>query len=81
MGKRVVLISLSLVIEFLKARGGVSRSFTIEHPLPDDARAVEGYVLPVVLESQQWAGDVLGEVRSPEITVHYPSDKGVNADA
>lgn len=77
MGRRILQVSIEFLVELLKAHDGAQRSYTVEHPLPDDVRVVE--VLPystrmviAELESAAWHGISTSpaDLEQPQPTVH-----------
>lgn len=79
MGKRIIEVDASLLLEMCKSRQGAIRSFyTSKNPVPDDAKLV-GYegsswvnstlTLRIVLESDDWFGDDLTPLPPPEFRV------------
>ena len=76
MGKRLLAVDPQFLIETLKRGDGLRRSFTVEHPLPDDTRYV-GYewirdeVISLVLESEEWMGDSRMPIEPPQTTMHF----------
>ena len=76
MGIRHLLVTADLFVEFFKAHDELARTYTVDRPLPDDARFIETLAmdngcLALVLESAEWMGRSDIPLEPPCITVHY----------
>jgi len=76
MGRRVLPVTLEFVLDMVKRQPERPRYYTVERPLPDDARLVDVRVLDgqrvidLVMESDAWADDGDPVLDQPIFHVH-----------
>ena len=80
MGRRTLAISPEILVGLCKSHDAARRTYTVENPIPDDAKIVGEFVSPhgtleVVLESREWPAQkrALPEPVDPKptFTLHY----------
>ncbi len=79
MGEKIMRVTPELLVDLLKAPGDTPRTWTIQGPLPEDARLVkvvvdwDGRYIGCILSSSEWPEALENEYRPevrPVITVH-----------
>ncbi len=80
MGRRMLAISPSILVQLCKRHDGDDRTYSVANPIPDDAKIVAAYVTPqgtmeVALESREWPAQKHPRpeplVPPPAFTVRY----------
>ena len=79
MGRRQLLVSGDLLVELVKERSRMRRTFSIANALPDDVQVVDyllktNGVIALVLESAEWVGQSEIPLEQPVFRVHYEED-------